>query len=1008
MNYFSFYKDGKALYCLVLTSILLSFSSSFAGNSKRHFSLSYQQQHHVHGTVTDGSAPLPGVTVCIKGRTSTSAITDYNGEYTISTLSSDTLFVSFIGFKTKLVPIAGNTKIDITLQFDTTTLQEVKINAGYYSVKESERTGSIARITSKDIETQPVTNVLAAMQGRMAGVLITQTTGVPGGGFDVKIRGQNSIRSDANAPLYIIDGVPYASNPIGYSQTSTPFPSLTSPLNSVDPASIESIEVLKDADATSIYGSRGANGVVLITTKKGRKGKTTFSINASTGTSTVTRLARLMDTEQYLSMRRQAFTNDGITVYPSTAFDINGTWNQSRYTDWQKTFLGKTALTTMLNVGIQGGSEKTQFRVSGSSSQQTTVFPGEFTYKKSGVQVNLNHASSDDRFRISFNAGYNLQNNNQPAFDFTYTAKYLAPNAPALYDNNGKLNWENNTWLNPLRNLEAKFKSKTKDLVASSVISYDLAKGIQIKANLGYNDLNHTETRISPSTIYNPAGNQTSAASTLYLTSTQRSSWIIEPQLNWDKDFGESKISFILGSTLQDQISTSFSQSGAGFSSNNLIYNLASASTVRALYSDNVQYRYQAFFTRINYNYKERYIINLTGRRDGSSRFGPGNQFATFGAFGAGWLFFKEKIFTESNWLSFGKLRASYGTTGSDQIGDYQYLDTYTSSGVLYDGVVGLQPSRLFNPDFGWETNKKMECAIESGFLQDRIFFTFAWYQNRSSNQLVGIPLASTSGFSSYQANLDALVQNSGLEFTLRTQNISNKNFNWSTNFNITSNRNKLLRFPNLAGSTYSQTYRIGMPLNVQLLYNYTGVNPQTGLYSFSDLNSDGKVSNPEDRQITADLTPRYFGGLQNQLSYKGWRLDFLFQFVKQKSKIAALETPGLMANQPVRLTDSWKQPGDQTAYQLYTAGYNSAAVNAAQQYNSSTASIADASFIRLKNIALSWELPLQLKDVDCSINLQAENLLTFTKFKDGDPEYSVSGYLPPLKTITAGLQFNF
>ncbi|MBK0368250.1 SusC/RagA family TonB-linked outer membrane protein [Flavobacterium agrisoli] len=1007
MNYSSFYKDGKTLYCIIFSCLLLSFSTSFAGNVNRKPHV-FPQEIKIQGTVTDGHAPLPGVSITVKSRSNTTAITDYNGQYAIYAAPKDTLVVSFIGFKKVLMPVLGRRTIDIKLEYDTSTLQEVKVNAGYYSVKESERTGSIARITAKDIETQPVTNVLATMQGRMAGVAITQTTGMPGGGFDIKIRGQNSLRSDANAPLYIIDGVPYASDPIGYSQTSTPFPTISSPLNSIDPSSIESIEVLKDADATSIYGSRGANGVVLITTKKGHKGKTMFFVNASTGASSVTRFAELMNTEQYLSMRRQAFANDGITTYPPSAFDINGTWDQDRYTDWQKTLTGRTALTTLFNAGVQGGSDQTQFLLNASSSKQTTVFPGEFTYNKTGVQLNVTHASTDDRFKLTVNTGYNLQNNNQPAADFTYNARYLAPNSPELYNEDGSLNWAGNTWLNPLRTLGATFRAKTKDLITSAVVSYELLNGLQFKTNLGYSDLNHVETRISPSTIYNPVANITSANSSLFVAETQRNSWIVEPQLSYDKTFDKSKVSIILGSTFQDQTSTSIAQSGTGFSSNSLIYNLASASTSRTLFSDKIQYRYQAFFGRINYSFNERYIINLTGRRDGSSRFGPENQFANFGAVGAAWLFSKEKFISGSNIISFGKLRASFGTTGSDKIGDYQYMDTYTSTGVLYDGNVGLQPSRLYNPDFGWEVNKKLEAAIEMGFFKDRIFLTAAWYQNRSSNQLVGIPMAATTGFNSIQANLDALVQNRGLEFTVRTENFKGNNFSWTTNFNISSNRNKLLEFPNLQGSSYSQTYRMGQPLSLQLLYQLESVDPQTGLYRFTDLNSDGKITNPDDKQIIIDMTPTYFGGLQNQLVYKAWTLDFLFQFVKQKNRNATLDPAGQMANQPVRFLDSWTQVGDDAQYQRYTAGYNSAAVTNAYLFNSSTASVTDASFVRLKNIALSWKIPLNLHAVQCNLTVQGQNLLTFAKYKDGDPEFTTYGYLPPLKTVTAGIQFNF
>jgi TonB-linked SusC/RagA family outer membrane protein len=1007
MNNFSFYKDGKDLYCLFFIWLCFSFSSLFAKSSNRQ-NHSFLQQHQIQGTVTDGSNPLPGVTITVKGRQNAAAITDYSGQYTLSASLQDTLIVSFIGFKTALVAVKGRTKIDVQLSYDTTTLQEVRVNAGYYSVKESERTGNIARITSKDIETQPVNNVLAVMQGRMAGVNIIQTTGVPGGGFDIKIRGQNSLRSDANAPLYIIDGVPYASDPIGYNQTSTTYPTVTSPLNSINPDTIESIEILKDADATAIYGSRGANGVVLITTKKGKSGKTNVSIKASTGTGTVTRFMKLMNTQQYLAMRKQAFANDNITKYPSRSYDVNGKWDQNRYTDWQEEFLGGTAQINDLQASVSGGSDKTQFLLSTSYNTQSTVFPGDFIYKKRGAQFNMSHRSDDNKFKLTFAAGYNLQDNNQPAYDLTASSRYLAPNAPELYDEAGNLNWANGTWQNPLRYLSANFDSKTNDLVASAVLSYELFPNVIFKSNFGFTDLQHNETRTSPSTIYNPSYNITSANSSVYFNDTQRRSWIIEPQINWDKNLSIGKIDVIAGATFQNQTTEKLYQFGNGFSSNSLIYDLASANTVRILYSDNAVYKYQAFFGRINYNWQDRYIVNLTGRRDGSSRFGPGNQFAVFGAVGAAWVFSKETFLRDNSWLSFGKLRTSYGTTGNDQIGDYQFLNTYTSSGLSYDGTTGLQPARLYNADFGWEVNKKLEAALEAGFLNDRIFLTASWYQNRSSNQLVGVPLAGTTGFQSLQANLDAVVQNSGWEFTLRTVNFKAAHFSWITNLNLTLAQNKLLSYPGLSSSAYNEKYRIGQPLNIMLAYQYKGVDPETGIYQFEDLNNDGVISYPEDRQKVIDLNPKYFGGIQNQLSFKRWKLDFLFQFVKQLNLKYYNGYAGQMSNQPVRMVDSWQQPGDSSEYQILTSGVNSEAVNADYLYNQSTASVTDASYIRLKNIALSYDIPLSVKNTQCQIILQGQNLLTFTKYQDGDPEFINSGYLPPLKIITAGIQLNF
>ncbi|QGK73407.1 SusC/RagA family TonB-linked outer membrane protein [Flavobacterium sp. SLB02] len=1005
MNNFSFYKDGKAFYCLFFLVFFLSFPPVSASSIERR-SHSFFQQHQVQGTITDGTSPLSGVTIAIKSKLKSSTISDFTGQYSLLVSASDTLVVSFMGFKTALVPVNGRTTVNVKLGFDTTTLQEVRVNAGYYSTKQSERTGSISSITSKDIEIQPVTNVLAAMQGRMAGVSITQTTGIPGGNFEIKIRGQNSLRAEGNAPLYIIDGVPYASDPIGSAQISTLFPYATGALNLINPEQIQSIEVLKDADATSIYGSRGANGVVLITTKKGKSGKTKFTLSASSGTGKVTQFVKMMDTNQYLSMRRRAFANDGISDYPESAYDINGTWDQNRNTNWQKELLGGTSLFTDMQGSVSGGSANTNFYLSGNYHSESTVFPGDFLYKKGGGQFNMNHQSEDQKFKIQFSAGYTLQDNDQPSFDLTIEARTIAPNAPELYNPDGTLNWANSTWQNPLRNLPAKFESKTHDFLANTVLSYEVLPGLLLKSSMGYTNLRHSETRLNPSTIYDPAFHVGSSSSSLILGNTTRNSWIIEPQLNWESAIGDHKLGLLLGGTFQQQSTSQLVESGTGFSSNSLIYNLAAASRIKILTDNTILYKYQAFFGRLNYNWKERYIINLTARRDGSSRFGPGNQFATFGAIGAAWLFSKESFLTEFSWLSFGKLRGSYGTTGSDQIGDYQFLDTYATSGVLYGGKSGLAPSRLYNPNFAWETNRKLELALETGFLQDRIFFTAAWYRNRSSNQLVGIPMPGTTGFSSLQSNLEATVQNAGWEFTLRTVNLSKGAFGWTSSVNLSFSRNKLLRFPGLEGSTYSEKYRLNAPLNITLLYEYTGIDPKTGLYQFRDINNDGKISFPDDKQIVADLNPQYYGGLQNQLSYKGWSLDFLFQFVKQKNVNYPVGATGEMYNQPEVTQHAWQQPGDLGPYQIQTAGYNFDALSAGSLYSESTASISDASFIRLKNISLWYDLPL--KQTKCRLMIQGQNLLTFTGYKNGDPEFTSFGSLPPLRVMTAGVQFTF
>lgn len=967
------------------------------------------QQHTVSGVVSDNQGPLPGVTVSVKGSTA-ATITDSKGSFTITAGGGDILIFSFVGYKTVAVMAEGGAAaINVLMEEDATALQEVTVNAGYYKVKDKERTGSIAKITSKDIENQPVTNVLAAMQGRMAGVSVTQTSGIPGGGFDIQIRGQNSLRTDGNRPLFIIDGVPYASEATGYYLTAGPQPTTTSPLNSINPNDIESIEVLKDADATAIYGSRGANGVVLVTTKKGKAGKTTFTATAMNGTGRVTRFMDLMNTQQYLVMRNEAFANDGIAPGPMD-YDLNGTWDQNRYTDWQKELTGGTVDISDVKASVSGGSAQTQFLISGDYHKETTVFPGDFRYKKGGVHVNLNHTSENGKFRTQFSGGYTAQDNLQPGTDLTVVAKSLAPNAPALYTEDGSLNWESSTWENPLALLESKTKSRTGDLVASALMGYKLLPDLEVKSSFGFTDLRHEESRTMPSTMYDPAYEAGSEYSILNLTNTSRRSWIVEPQAEWSKSWKKSKTSVLAGTTFQQLNGRQLAVQGSGFASNALIYNLASAYIVDVVADTEQVYKYQAFFGRVNYNYDDTYIINLTGRRDGSSRFGPGKQFANFGAVGAAWLFSNEKFLKEhAGVLSFGKLRASYGTSGSDQIGDYQYMDTYTSSANNYNGVSGLQPTQLFNPNFGWESNTKLELALEAGFLKDRIFFTAGWYRNRSSNQLVGIPLPGTTGFSSIQANLDATVENKGIELTLRTVNFQTAQFNWVTSFNISASRNTLLSFPDLEGSTYQNYYVVGQALNIRKVYHYTGLDPTTGIYTFEDVNGDGSLSAPEDKQTIVDMNPEFFGGLQNQISYRGLQLDFLFQFVKQDNYNAnyLFGMPGTMANQPTEVVNHWQQAGDSAGFQQYSTGVNGSVADAFSKYADSDVAISDASYIRLKNISLSYNLPEKwLSGLKCRVFVEGQNLLTFTNYNGADPEFRTSGFLPPLKVFTAGVQF--
>ncbi|HWV67615.1 MAG TPA: hypothetical protein VN105_17270, partial [Chitinophaga sp.] len=432
----------------------------------------------------------------------------------------------------------------------------------------------------------------------------------------------------------------------------------------------------------------------------------------------------------------------------------------------------------------------------------------------------------------------------------------------------------------------------------------------------------------------------------------------------------------------------------------------------------------------VNYNYDDKYILNFSGRRDGSSRFGPNFRFSNFGAVGGAWLVSSEPFMQALPAVSFAKLRASYGITGNDKIGDYKYLDAYTSYIFYptYDNQTAFTPSALFKPDLHWEKNLKLEVALETGFLKDRILFSAAWYRNRSSDPLVQYPLPGTTGFGTITANLaGVLVQNSGFEFTFTSNNIRTKNFEWVTHFNLTVPDNKLLRFDGLDQTSYASSYQIGRSLNLVYIAKYAGIDPNTGLYTVEDLNKNGTFqvtasTKGGDLQPVFDTDPQSYGGMTNTIRFKRVTLDFLLQFTKQTGvNWMSYMTSGFtympaggMQNLPYIALDTWKQPGDDAAFQkLVTA--NSGASNSLSGWNAAYYSdlrYGNASFLRLKNISLSYDLPSAwLKKAKISslrVYGLAQNLLTWTPMKVVDPETAWLNRLPPLRTITAGVQVGF
>ncbi|HEY0297690.1 MAG TPA: SusC/RagA family TonB-linked outer membrane protein, partial [Arachidicoccus sp.] len=550
------------------------------------------------------------------------------------------------------------------------------------------------------------------------------------------------------------------------------------------------------------------------------------------------------------------------------------------------------------------------------------------------------------------------------------------------------------------------------NLQAHLQLQYRPINNLTLRVSGGYSDLNHNQTYVKPKKSMDPS--QTPVSNTTF-GSNGLKTWIIEPQAEYNQQIGKGRIDVLVGGTFQSSLTTGSYIYGTNFSNEALLLNLQSAQSVTIYSYTHTPYRYDAIFGRINYNWNSKYLIDLTARRDGSSRFGPGNQFGNFGAVGAGWIFSEESFVKRFlPFLNYGKLRGSYGSTGSANIGDYQYLSQWKPNTYAYDNTSTLSPTAHYNPDYGWEVNKKLEIAMEMGFLKNRLQATFSWFRNRSDNQLVSMPLPVYTGFSSVTANLPATVQNTGWEATFVSTNIENGDFKWNTSFNITISRNKLLAFPGLASSSYATKYEIGKPLSLQRKLHFQGVDPETGSPIFEDVNGDGKITTTgasNDLEGRYNLAPSFYGGLNNEIRYKNWDLSFFFQFTKQKGALYfySLGAPGTMNNQSVNILKRWQKPGDITnvpkVSTILSTDYTNFSAN-------SDAAITDASFARLQNVSLSYTFPNKwVKHYHSQytrLYIQGQNLLTITGYKGADPDTQSLTAIPPVKFLTAGIQITF
>lgn len=983
----------------------------------------------------EAGSPLPGASVKVKG-TNTGAYTNAEGYAILKGLEDKQIIleVSYIGYKTQEVTLpVGQRQLFVRLAVAVNVLDEEVVQA-YGKTSQRLSVGNIVKVSGDEIRKQPVMNPLLALNGRVPGVLITPTSGYLSAPVKVEVRGRNTINQSLVAdPLYVIDGVPLiildinaSFNSSSYKNGSTGFfqaglasnTAGQSPLFSINPADIESISVLKDAAATAIYGSRGANGVILITTKRTKPGKTRLNVNVQQSISTAPRHWDMLNTSQYLQMRREGLKNDGLPANIANIPELG--WDTTRYTDWQKELWG-VARSTEATVSLSGGDRNTAFNLGAGYNESRDITTLNGKNQRINISSNLTHHSPNQKLTVDLRTTYSYTYVKAIASPSLVT---LPPNAPAIFDEKGALNyaeWNAVGLTFPFASVLVPSTNSTNFINSGLRINYNLIKELNLSINAGYNNAQSNSSLFNPIAAQNPVTNRTGVAS---FGNAVINNWDIEPQLNYAVHTGGGTLDVMVGGTYQHSSSKGTTLAGTGYTNDALLGSISNAAAVSSGQQAAIK-KYVSVHGRINYNWQNKYILELTGNRDGSSNFGPGRQFGNFWSAGGAWIASEETWMKRllPSWWSFLKLNGSFGVTGLDAGGAYQYLSQWTiakSTGFIvgnYNGIVPMVTQHAVNQDYQWQENRKINADLSFGFLKDRITLLVSWYRNQCDNQLTTIPTPSYTGFSSVLGNSPANVENSGWEGSINANIIASKTFSWTFGFNIGINRNKLLSYPNFEFSPFYTSRKIGASLNTEYLLHYIGINPQSGRHSYADYNHDGLITQVpgvppgtvnDDRYIAMDITPKYSGGISNQFSYKGFMLSLFFNFKKQMGQLPYTATGGKMGNMPLDVFEShWQKPGDQTIYPRFsTQGTLSDT-----RFTISDGSYTDASFMRLTSLAFSYSLPekvckkLYMQGMSLSVNMA--NVFTITGYKGIDPEITF-GALPQPRTMAGRISFNF
>jgi TonB-dependent starch-binding outer membrane protein SusC len=996
-------------------------------------------QQAVTGQVTTVTGePVPGATVVLKG-TSTGTVTDGDGNFTIQASNGDVLVISFIGMKSQEISYTGQSRINVTLEQDVIGLEEV-VAVGYGTVKKSDLTGSVSSVKSEDFNPGANTSVEQLIQGKVAGAQISQSSGEPGGGLSIKIRGVGSINAGIS-PLYVIDGVPIDNSPMLGAGGAASIAGSTprNPLNTLNVNDIESIEILKDASATAIYGSRAANGIVLITTKKGTSTELQVEYNLKVGNQTVEKRMDLLSSQQYMDVLNEISRDRGEPpIFSEQDKSMIGPG-----TDWQDQ-LFRSAIMVDNNIAISGGSENTTYRLSLNHLLQDGIV------KNSGIEsytlrTNFNTKISE-RIESGLNFNFSkIENNNHPegsGFNETSgpinSALLYDPTEPVLNEDGSFSESYNLTINNPVSLIEGiETISNIKRFLGNSFIRYNLNDLFSMKLNIGF-DVHSDNRNIYNSSLTLRGG---AAGGIANKANLEKSNILIEYTADFNHDINENnKITILGGTSYQKFNNESFAGTISRFPTDNIKYNnfsLGDIGTVN-LSSNKVENKLLSYFGRLNYRLFDRYLLTGTIRADGSSRFGENNRFGIFPSLAVAWNIANEK-FMPSIFEEF-KIRSSWGMTGNQEIGNNQTQLTFVSGAdAIFDDQrnSSLSPSRVANPNLKWEKTEQYNVGLDVSLWENRFRATVDYFNKITNDMLIRMPLPPSSGFGSKYENLEnAEIQNKGIELTFNTVNITRQDFHWNSSISFTTIKNTV---KSLGGASrifmgsvpfVSNTSVIqeGSPLGSYYGYKWIGIfqqdddianssqpDAEPGFPIIFDANGDGAITDA-DRVILGNPLPDFVCGIQNRFSYKGLSFEF---FIEGVQGVELFNMNAVESLYPVNFRrNRYKEHGlnrwtPENPNTKYPSGTFPSAYGG-NQINSLT--VQDASYIRLKNVTLNYQIPQNLIR-NAAISLTVQNLITITDYNGFNPEANVFGNsitvvdynaYPLSRTVLLGINLGF